>query len=730
MGTAVVGAPEAMGHGLVFVYQFDGDNWQLSETLVPDDGKQGDDFGYAVSINQGRIVVGARKAHFGFDQKGAAYVFEYNGTDLEWQQTQKLIAVDGEDKDQFGAAVAQYGETIVVGAPQNDRNGLYGQVYIYTLSNDEWLEQHIRGGNFFGEQLAIHESQLFVSATNESVNGNAKSGSVYVYDFVGNNWAYNQKLSASDAAENNYFGSSLDVDAGILVIGASKDGKYVDAGGPSAVYLYELDQANWVEQQKLTAPNENHFNRFGAHVQIDGDNIFVSAVADESLDLFEGRVYIFEQGGTNWSVSTELGPLTGSDDHDLNFSLAVDGSELIIGASGDDTLDDEAGSMMSYSYSNFQWSANDKVNMLPGSARNYFGRSTAIDGNHMLIGSYGDDTINRESGSVYAYVLSEEEWLPGPKIYANNPSAHENFGYSVAMDGLTAIIGAPGFDKNTHNPGSAYLYTFNGTEWVFEAKLTPSDGVDDDYFGGAVSIYGDCVLVAATGSDTYGDRSGAAYLFKKDNGQWTELKKFSIPNPAADDWLGTDVAINNQWAVVGQSEAVHFFNASTNWMHDQTITGSGRFGSALDLDGDTVLIGSYLASAGLNSGSAWIYIYDGSQWQFNQRIYPQTGGFNFFGIDVAISQNNLIIASTWARESGIPYSGAAYWYVKENNVWQERQFFIHNQPKLGDLLGESVSIDGEQTVVGAVGIDDFGTNSGAAFVFKATDIIFENGFDW
>ncbi len=730
MGLAVVGAPEAMGHGLAFVYQFDGDDWHLTETLIPDDGQQGDEFGYSVTINQGRIVIGARESSSGGNRFGAAYVFDYDDSNDEWTQVQTLLASDGDRVDEFGAAISQYEDTIIIGAPNYRLNGYRGQVYVFKLVGSEWVEQSkIPGLGSFGNKVAINETQMVVSAYGESLESVNRVGSVYIFEFNGSDWVLEQKLNASDPAENNYFGSSIDLDKGMLAIGADKDGNSTNADGAGAVYLFIKEKGVWEQSQKLIAPNEQHFNKFGSHVQIDSNKIFVSSVSDEALGQFGGHVHVFEQHGLNWVQSIDLGPVTGSDDNEQNFALAADNNELLIGASGDDTVDDEAGSFSSFSFDNIQWIENDKVNMALGSARNYYGNTTKIEADHMMIGSYGDDQVGRESGAVYSYKFSNGEWIQEAKIYAENPNPYQSFGYAIDINDLRAIIGAPSFDVITNDPGSAYIYNYTNGNWVYETKITASDGVDDDYFGGSVSIYGDYALIGATGSDTFGDRSGAAYIFKKENGIWSEVKKLSIPNPEEDDYLGLDVSLNNQWAIVGQSDAVHFFDSTSNWMHYQTINASGRFGNSLDLDGNTLLVGSFLAGAGNGRGGAGILTFDKKLWQIEQWIRPKVGGFDFFGIDVSLSGDNLIIGSSWARVSGTGYSGAAYWFAKESDVWVEKQTLVSDEAKLWDVLGGSVSLDGNQAVIGAVGLDDFGTNSGAVFLFKATDVIFENGFD-
>ncbi len=728
---AVVGAPGAMGHGLAFIYQFDGNDWQLSDTLIPDDGQQGDEFGFAVSIHHNRIVVGSREASVDRDELGKAYVFVFNDQSNEWEQTQTLLASDSDDNDEFGAAITQNEDTLVIGAPQYNQNGYRGQVYVFKVVNDEWVEtEKIPGGGKFGHALAIMGSQLYIGAEDSALAGFNRAGAVFIYDYNGSNWGLSQALTASDAEESQFFGSSIDVSNGVLVIGADKDGRFGDGDGPGAAYLYGLNGQLWEEQQKVTAPNETHFNLFGSHVKFSAGQLFVSSISDEVTDPFDGHVHVFEDSGAAWVYANTLGPLVGSTDDEMGFTLAGTGTELLVGAYGDDSQDNEAGSFHSFSYTAPIWTTNAKTDMLPGSAHNYFAASTAIDGSHMMLGSYGDDVLVEQSGSVYTYFLSNDEWVAGTKILANDAAPFQSFGYSIDIDADRAIIGAPAFDVDVNDPGAAYIFEFNGSNWEYEAKITASDGLDDDYFGGSVSVYGDYVLVGGTGSDTFGDRSGAAYVFKKDKGVWIEVKRLVFPNAQEDDYIGLDLAINDDWAVIGQSDAVHFFAAASDWEHVQSITGFGRFGSALDLDGETVLVGSYLnTNVGGGRGSASIYQFDGVSWQQEQFFYPKLGGFDFFGTDVSISGNNLMVGSSWAGVSGAYYSGAAYWYINDGNSWVEARTLVAENSSRWDLLGGSVAMDGQQVVVGALGVDDYGTNSGAAFTYKATDVIFKNGFD-
>ena len=117
-----------------------------------------------------------------------------------------------------------------------------------------------------------------------------------------------------------------------------------------------------------------------------------------------------------------------------------------------------------------------------------FGKSVAIDGNMILIGAWGDDKNGNDSGSAYIFTRSGTTWNQHTKLIANDAAAGDYFGVYVALEGNTAIIGAWKDDDGGDDSGSAYIFTRSGTAWNQHTKITANDAEAGDYFGKAVSL--------------------------------------------------------------------------------------------------------------------------------------------------------------------------------------------------------------------------------------------------
>lgn len=182
----------------------------------------------------------------------------------------KLTASDAAEDDQFGNSVSISGDVAVVGAPGNDDAGFFsGSAYVYRFDGSTWVEEQklsasdAADGDRFGSAVSISGDVVLVGAF-FSDDAGIGAGSAYIFRFDGNTWVEEQKLTASDAAEGDSFGISVSVSGNVAVIGAERD----DDGGSLAgsAYVYRFDGSTWVEEQKLTASDaaEGDFSwRFG-----------------------------------------------------------------------------------------------------------------------------------------------------------------------------------------------------------------------------------------------------------------------------------------------------------------------------------------------------------------------------------------------------------------------------------------------------------------------------------
>jgi len=197
-------------------------------------------------------------------------------------------------------------------------------------------------------------------------------------------------------------------------------------------------------------------------------------------------------------------------------------------------------------------------------AFDYFGDAVSIKGTRAIIGSQGDDDRGSFGGSAYAYELVNNAWVKKTKLLAFDGVQNDRFGWSVAIDGNLAIVGSPFHDAAGEDAGTAYIYRYNGSTWLFEAKLVAADTVAWDHFGYGVAISGETVVIGAQLHDFVPEdeeqpiiaRAGAAYVFKRDiNGTWSQQGKLIASNVKADAFFGTNVAIDGDFVVVAaQSE--------------------------------------------------------------------------------------------------------------------------------------------------------------------------------
>ena len=357
------------------------------------------------------------------------------------------------------------------------------------------------------------------------------------------------KLTASDGAAGDYFGGSVAIGGDTVVVGAEGD----DSSKGSA-YVFEKGGgwASMTETAKLTASDGAAGDKFGGSVAIDGDTVVVGAYGDDS---YKGSAYVFEKGGgwaTTSAYDAKLTASDGADSDNFGSRVAIDGDTVVVGARGDDG---DQGSAYVFVKPGGGWATGTetaKLTASDGAPSDNFGCSVAIDGDTAVVGAPCDDS---SKGSAYVFEKGGG-WATGTetaKLTASDGAGGDNFGYSVAISGDTVVVGAEG-DDSYH--GSAYVFEKGGgwaTTSTYDAKLTASDGASYDHFGRSVAIDGDTVVVGAYYDDDNGSKSGSAYVFEKGGG-WatgTETAKLTASDGASYDYFGYSVAISGDTVVVG-----------------------------------------------------------------------------------------------------------------------------------------------------------------------------------
>src|SRR5712691_6750086 len=319
------------------------------------------------------------------------------------------------------------------------------------------------------------------------------------------------------------------------------------------------------------------------------------------------------------------------------------------------------------------------------------------------------------------------------KLTASDAAANDRFGYSVATNGNTVVVGAYGKNSNT---GAAYIFERNqgGAEnWGQVKKLTASDAAGGDDFGSSVAINADTVMVGAWGKNS---SAGAAYIFERNQGgaeYWGQVQKLTASDAAASGYFGYSVSINSDTVVVGaygkQPGAAYIFErnrgGAEHWGQVQRLTasdgvGGDQFGISVAINIDTVAVG---ANHGNRGTSGAVYIFERNQnglesWgQVKELTADDAALLDEFGISVAIDGDTLVVGA-WAIN--LATGGAAYIFERNQNGvegWGEVQKLTASDAAAHDQFGSSVGIDSDTVVVGAVGKN---SNTGAAYTFELT----------
>ena len=362
----------------------------------------------------------------------------------------------------------------------------------------------------------------------------------------------------------------------------------------------------------------------------------------------------------------------------------------------------------------YTFSVETKIIPSDNAADDSYGYSAAIDGIYAIVGARFDDDGGSGTGSAYIFDVTTKTELH--KLTASDAGNDNYFGHSVAISGNYAIVGSPYDDDPTHS-GSAYIFDVTtGTEL---RKLTASDAVASDQFGNSVAIDGHYAIVAAKYNDTSGttDNRGAAYIFNVVTG--TELHKITASDAEQSDYFGSSVAISGNYAIVSSpgnddvgasSGSAYIFNITTgNEVHKLTASdaaASANFGVSVNIDGNYAIIG---ARGDNNKGCVYIFnVTSGTELRKITASDAMTN--NYFGDSVAIDGNYAIVG---AFGNGV--GGSAYIFNIQNGTQIKK--ITASDTAATDYFGYSVAISSNYAIVTAYLNDDNGNNSGSAYIF-------------
>ena len=390
----------------------------------------------------------------------------------------------------------------------------------YTITFERTGEQQsyvksVNAGSYdqFGSSVDIEADTMVVGAWFED-QGGMDTGSAYVLTRDGDSWKVQERLEPNDPADYNYFGSSVSLEGETIAVGAIRQGLFTNTTPTprqGAVYIYQRTPEGWKQTQRLAAPKQDEADLFGNHVVLSGDTLLVGAPTESSGAKNSGAVYFYRRDGAMFSQVQKL-----------------------------------------------------KSNSVLADA--HFGSDAEFDGDTLVVGAPALPSPNWK-GSAEVFVRNGGEWSYLQTLAPGTLSTSGSFGYQLAVHGDRIAISAPhpsdypGSPTPT-DPGEVYIFERQGGMWQETAKLRAPSPRRTDWFGLSLLLLDNTLVIGAPG-DASGARgipadparsdaafSGAVYIYAASDQGWTQSGFFKGSNTDVDDWFGIWLATDGQSLLV------------------------------------------------------------------------------------------------------------------------------------------------------------------------------------
>jgi|GEM_PF-1871902 len=694
---AVIGAPlnddANVNAGKAFVYEFFEGQWKLTAELVSNAPDENIQMGRTVLVRDGIILVGVPNYN-GNANKEQGCVLVYKKTSEGWTLTQQLLNVWPSPYEHFGSSLAMHNGVVVVGAPGPDvfsENS--GAVYLFNnIDFERYPSEIIRPPQSeptykFGVSVAINATDIFIGDTRSTVNSRIQ-GAAFVLDRA----SLQVKAKLSTSSNIFLFGYNLvaaDNEVAVASYGENENLSY------GSVFLYIKSPAGWTdkgEDRKLIPANNTDYGIYGQSMHLDDRVFAIGSWGSSDVDFFDK-------------------PATGWMDIGTPFSLK---------------------------------------NPIPIEIARY-GYSLSIYDNHVMIGAPNWNVANTYSGAVFTYQRSGQSFSTlsqtGILKKLSSNASGDQFGFSVDIDGIYAVAGAPYESNAALSSGAAYVFKLQGSEWVRIAKLTPSDPGQDYLFGYDVAIHKNTVVVSSyQASPSYDNgtyTSGKVYVFEKQGSEWSSMNETAVIERLdrniggnfgyAVDVFENDIAISHlRDGSPATSGIVYIFSKNPGgWSKIARLMPSpysySQFGQCLVMSKDVVVVGAPSAD---NIGAVLVFEKPVSGWSdISQSAVLRSAdarAFSYFGRSVAIKGNTILVGAEHFYSGS---TGAGYIFEKDG-TWKnatENAILLPREKIVGAGYGASVALGEDYAVLGATSI--YG-ESGLAIFFRKVDGIWKNTVDY
>jgi len=351
---------------------------------------------------------------------------------------------------------------------------------------------------------------------------------------------------------------------------------------PGAVHVFQRQQSGWVRAGVLAVPEARAEDPFGVSMATDGKTLVVGAQFADARGSDSGLAYVFERRGDEWRPAAVLSAMDARAGDQFGLTVSVSGETIVVGARLTDSHAVDVGATYVFAHRDGNWQQVRKLMASDAAAGDIFGR-VSIDADSMLVTA--DLNVDRGSnaGKAYAFENQRGAWVEVGKITAGDGMAGDEFGISLALKGSTAVFGASGSNARDDDSGAAYVFERRDGKWSQQARLTASDGATRDSFGFAVALSHDTIVVGAPNHSGNGERAGAAYVFERRGDVWNQAGKLIAGDAAP----------------------------------------ATRFGNAVAIGGDTIVVGMLTNGDGKRSGAAYVFERRQGRWLEVARLLPE-----------------------------------------------------------------------------------------------------------
>ncbi|ELZ29639.1 PKD domain-containing protein [Halosimplex carlsbadense 2-9-1] len=388
------------------------------------------------------------------------------------------LAAPGDAGGGFGKAVALSDRRGFVAAPSaagaTDHSGT-GTLF----DRDSWSRAATVEPRAAGAAAALSDGTALVGAPHATDESGVETGAAFVFERADDGWERTATLTAAEGADSDEFGRAVALAGDTAVVGAPENGRRGEESG--AAYVFERAEGEWRETATLAHGDPAPGDRFGDAVATDGDTVAVggadddtgpgtpaTAPATDALTEMVGSVTVFERADGGWERRARLTATDGREDDGLGWSVAVDDGTVLAGAVFRDSYDEMwTGGAYVFGRDGDGWEQAATLTASDGDDGDEFGASVALAGDRAVVGAPSDeDPYGERAGSAYAFARSDGEWTETAKLVAEDGTVGDSFGFSVALTGATALVGAPnsGSPNDDDDGGSVSVFELDAGE--------------------------------------------------------------------------------------------------------------------------------------------------------------------------------------------------------------------------------------------------------------------------